>query len=472
MGGVNHGIDGPVAATTATVAGTLAADRILDIVEKIMKYDGMIRTVSPVLMNIYDGIIGLFQRAYVHFFIPRDIENEPRNPVQEYTVEFRLDSIPKIVGIIYRYLEDKYDMKINRFVPGHDGKTVSYPQDVGLVGNGMWVRVHNCAKEGKDDDERRSAYSNKMSLSLMSVNHTRVEFINLIEEFIAEANMTITTPVNLIIASRHGDCNNLILGNLHRQRISRDKMIHVPLTDRVVRTFMNRPRGNALFYGPPGTGKTTLIRQIADEMGATIIHVNLNIFSTIYQLISMLTKETIVGVYKSNAYFLKPTKRIVIFEDFDTMLPKKFWMPLGKLTEEEQKVYVPVDYTYSDLLNMLDGIISIDGLYTIWTTNDMSCIPESFYRPGRMNVCEKVDKLSADDARLIMSGRQDVPSGSHETPLDLTPVLNGDLRLAQVVEYRETGRVPDTDSLDEDYNLERTLKARGGNKENGTIVNE
>ncbi len=465
MNGVNHGIGGENgnAAITTTITGTLAADRILDIVEKIMKYDGMIRTVSPVLMNIYDGIIGLFQRAYVHFFIPRDPETEPRNPVQEYTVEFRLDSIPKIVGIIYRYLEEKYDMKINRFVPGNDGKTVSYPQDVGLVGDGMWVRVHNCAKEDKDD-ERRSAYSNKMSLSLMSVNHTRVEFINLIEEFIAEANMTIKTPVNIIMASRHGDGNNLILGNLHRPRISRDKMIHVPLTDRVVRTFMDRPRGNALFYGPPGTGKTTLIRQIADEMGATIIHVNLNIFSTIYQLISMLTKETIVGVYKSNAYFLKPAKRIVIFEDFDTMLPKKFWIPLGKLTEVEEKVYVPVDYTYSDLLNMLDGIISIDGLYTIWTTNDMSCIPESFYRPGRMNVCEKVDKLSVNDARLIMGGNGD-------TSRDLTPVLGGDLRLAQVVEYRETGRVPGTDDIDEDYNLERTLKARGGNKENGTIDN-
>ncbi len=115
-------------------------------------------------------------------------------------------------------------------------------------------------------------------------------------------------------------------------------------------------RRNIMFAGTPGTGKTTAVTAVAQavlEAKGTIIYVRSANFSRAYDLAARLAPA------------------LVIIEDFDLLAP-----------DREQYGTNPVTAT---ALNVLDGLLSKEGVLTLVTTNLLDHVDAAAKRAGRVD---------------------------------------------------------------------------------------
>ncbi|MCK5611282.1 AAA family ATPase [Candidatus Pacearchaeota archaeon] len=146
-----------------------------------------------------------------------------------------------------------------------------------------------------------------------------------------------------------------------------------------------------LLYGPPGTGKTSLVRALGKQLGIPIYY---------YDLSSLRDQELID---KWGSMVRNSTPCIALIEDIDGVFDgrKKISTASGSLT-------------FDTLLNVLDGIESSDGVFLVITTNNLDKVDEAIgkptnggsmsTRPGRIDRCIKLEKLS-EDGRYSMAKR-------------------------------------------------------------------
>ena len=175
--------------------------------------------------------------------------------------------------------------------------------------------------------------------------------------------------------------------------------------------------------GPPGTGKTSIIKSIAKQLDRNLIVIPLDKIKS--------TKEFTAAFYesrynKSN----KPNsigfnKKIIVFEDIDCMSDIVFtrdktpstpiedenkkepsqsqlistvikackdddYEPLKSLKTEEDKL------TLSFVLNVIDGIRETPGRIIIISSNYYDKLDKALVRPGRIDVCLKMELASHD----------------------------------------------------------------------------
>jgi chaperone BCS1 len=112
------------------------------------------------------------------------------------------------------------------------------------------------------------------------------------------------------------------------------------------------------YYGPPGTGKTTLVKSIANEYGFNVYNVNLKKIdddSLIY-----LLREVEFG-------------SILLFEDIDSIY-------------NGRENLLKTGTTFTGFLNALDGIVELDGVLVIITTNHIEKMDPALLRGGRMDI--------------------------------------------------------------------------------------
>ncbi len=135
-----------------------------------------------------------------------------------------------------------------------------------------------------------------------------------------------------------------------------------------------------LLYGPPGTGKTALARAFAEDL-------NLPIY--VYNLAAMSNQELI----KTWGEMQVNVPCIALIEDIDNVfhgrenvsrknggaVPLMIGAP-GK--EDGEKRELPLTpLTFDCLLNCLDGVERVDGVFTIISTNDISKIDPALGKP-------------------------------------------------------------------------------------------
>jgi hypothetical protein len=137
-----------------------------------------------------------------------------------------------------------------------------------------------------------------------------------------------------------------------------------------------------LLYGPPGTGKTALARAFAEDLNLPIYVFNLAEMSN-YELIRTW-RDMQINV-----------PCIALIEDIDNVFHgrenvarRSGLMPLvvsPKREDDGQPTRAPfTPLTFDCLLNCLDGVERVDGIFTIVTTNDISKVDPALGQPRQL----------------------------------------------------------------------------------------
>jgi ATP-dependent Zn protease len=133
------------------------------------------------------------------------------------------------------------------------------------------------------------------------------------------------------------------------------------------------------YYGPPGTGKTTLVKSIAKEYGFNIFSINLN----------KSTDEDILYLLRE----IDPGS-ILLFEDIDA-----FFDGRKKLGEKEKDSGV----SFSGFLNALDGVVEMNGILVIITTNHVEKMDPALMRAGRIDTKVEISYSSGREISEYLS---------------------------------------------------------------------
>lgn len=130
-----------------------------------------------------------------------------------------------------------------------------------------------------------------------------------------------------------------------------------------------------IFHGLPGTGKTSLVRAIASVFDLSIATIDLNSVSD-------------NGL--ASALSTLPNNCLLLMEDFDScpaVLCRKGMRWLNGQAEfeaiESSRQTWQKAVTLSGVLNALDGVVGIDGVITVMTTNVIDDIDPAIRRKGR-----------------------------------------------------------------------------------------
>jgi transitional endoplasmic reticulum ATPase len=127
------------------------------------------------------------------------------------------------------------------------------------------------------------------------------------------------------------------------------------------------PRG-IIFYGPPGGGKTYLARSIANEVRAGFHYINgPDVVGTMYG-------ETEANLRKIFAEAAHHAPSIVLIDELDA------------IASHREKSGAQSDVRMvTQLLSLLDGLMKVDGVVVIGTTNRVDAIDVALRRPGRFD---------------------------------------------------------------------------------------
>ncbi len=126
------------------------------------------------------------------------------------------------------------------------------------------------------------------------------------------------------------------------------------------------PRG-ILLHGPPGVGKTYLARAIANEVGAHFLYIN---GPEILSSVQGGTEANLRSIFEEA---MESSPSVVMIDEIDAIAPQRR------------------DSGHSDarmgtqLLSLLDGLVSMEDVVVLGTTNRIDAIDPALRRPGRFD---------------------------------------------------------------------------------------
>lgn len=179
-----------------------------------------------------------------------------------------------------------------------------------------------------------------------------------------------------------------------------------------------------LFYGEPGCGKTSSIKAIAKYTGRHVINVKLSLIKNDADLMDVFHNDSYM-CYKNNdesfdvySESIPADQRIYILEDIDAECAaileranKSQDIDLSKLlsdiksddtTDKKASVDKPTGVTLSGILNVLDGVLELNGAIVIMTTNFIDKLDSALIRPGRITMRVELGKMLTSVANQMV----------------------------------------------------------------------
>lgn len=135
-----------------------------------------------------------------------------------------------------------------------------------------------------------------------------------------------------------------------------------------------------MFYGPPGTGKTTLATQIASITARNIYRLDMAYLDA-NQL------DSLIGSIKPGS--------IMLLEDIhsnDALLNEEY---RECFDSSRPRLNANNSPDLSKFLNVLSGVVPLNDVIVIMTTNYLERLDPAVYRPGRVDLCVCVDYLDS-----------------------------------------------------------------------------
>lgn len=132
-----------------------------------------------------------------------------------------------------------------------------------------------------------------------------------------------------------------------------------------------------LLIGPPGTGKTSAVKVLATETNRSIININPSLLRDKDELIEAITER-------------RTENSILLLEDIDRII-----IEYKKLSDGTDII--------GTLLNLLDGVTSMNGTIIAATANEIHELPEAMIRPGRFDLVINVDGITDRDVKILIN---------------------------------------------------------------------
>lgn len=127
------------------------------------------------------------------------------------------------------------------------------------------------------------------------------------------------------------------------------------------------PKG-ILLQGPPGTGKTTIAKVVANTAGLSFFALRQD------QIVSKYVGESERNLSKLFEAAQSSAPAVIFIDEIDA---------LGKKRGDQSTTYG--DSLLNHLLQLIDGVISSEGIYIIGATNRAELVDDALKRAGRLN---------------------------------------------------------------------------------------
>lgn len=366
---------------------------------------GIINTFSSVISGgisaLCTNIISMIKRTYG--YVIRKYLDLVYGKRYTFTNEIFSNEKTRPMGMreFIKYLEKNYGFRSTRL---YRNKKFITTDDTVLGNKYIGIKCESKIDETIKDPNKCM----RNAMKFYSRLHTYDDFFKLCNDLIDKASRI---KHDCCILSSANSINNNVC-KLYEFDEMIDNPFHVECIENISKLIENRDGANILMYGPPGTGKTSIIKYIAKKYNAVMILCRLQDYDNIESFRCFLNNDSFICVSASNGkqYTVKPKKKFYVFEDFDTMLPKSFWSGEEEpvQTDDPTKVKLAFSkYRYSDLLNLLDGIIKNKTAYMFFTTNHIEKIGNAFCRPGRMHLKTYVGDMTSKSTAAFIKEKYD-----------------------------------------------------------------
>ncbi|KXN64673.1 hypothetical protein CONCODRAFT_45084, partial [Conidiobolus coronatus NRRL 28638] len=138
-------------------------------------------------------------------------------------------------------------------------------------------------------------------------------------------------------------------------------------------------RRGYLLHGPPGSGKSSFIQALAGELQFNICILN-------------LSERGLTDDRLNHLMTVVPERSLLLLEDIDAAFVKR--------DATEKQGYQSM-VTFSGLLNALDGVAAAEERIVFMTTNHIERLDPALVRPGRVDVKELLDNVSAEQMKKL-----------------------------------------------------------------------